>query len=54
MPAGRAVVERVATPLLFRVPVPRVVVPVTKVTVPVAAPVVTEEETVAVSNTLAP
>ena len=48
-------VERVATPLLFREPKPRVVVPSEKVTVPVGAPVPGGiAVTVAVSVTIAP
>jgi hypothetical protein len=53
LPTGNVVVAKVATPLLFKVPVPIVVLPFLKVTVPAGvAPVVAV--TVAVKVTDAP
>jgi hypothetical protein len=52
VPRVRAVVEKVATPLLFRVPVPSRVVPSEKLTVPDTTPVVAV--VVAVKVTVAP
>jgi hypothetical protein len=52
VPRVRAVVEKIATPLLFRVPVPRSVVPSEKLTVPDTTPVVVV--VVAVKVTVAP
>ncbi len=52
LPTPRAVVEKVATPLLFSVDVPRRVAPSEKLTVPATTPVVVV--TVAVNVTLAP
>src|SRR5258708_15857841 len=52
LPRARAVVEKVATPVAFRVPVPSKVLPSEKLTVPDTTPVVVV--TVAVKVTLAP
>ena len=52
VPTGNAVVDSVATPPAFNVPVPREVLPLLNVTVPVGVP--EADVTVAVSATLAP
>jgi len=51
VPTASDVVEKVATPEAFRVPVPRLVIPSRKVTVPVGVPLPEEAATVAVSVT---
>ena len=53
-PTGSVVVFKVATPLAFNAPVPRLVVPLRKVTVPVGTLLPDWGETVAVSVTLWP
>jgi hypothetical protein len=54
LPVGSAVVEYVATPELFSVPVPRVAVPLRNVTVPAGVPLPAGPATVAVKVTFAP
>jgi hypothetical protein len=53
-PAGNVVVEKVAIPLEFNEPVPRLVVPLSKVTVPVGVFVADCAVTVAVNVTFCP
>jgi hypothetical protein len=54
IPIGRVVVVRVATPLAFRVALPRLVDPFENVTVPVGVVVPDCEVTVAVRVTVCP